>query len=270
MEGDGFSAKQVVASRGVGRDLDVHLTTVGVEVLGAPVVVGAAGAPRGPGVLEDLVPTRGAVGGSGIVYFSQVGEYRTVVSAADGLVGAGAVAGLLVHLDGHGGAGDDDALVAGGSVVGIACPLPFRQYDEVKVMNQAVQGRSLHRILLLVTSVMGELLNGVLTQVAPCRHKNVRRGCLKIFLRSYGYTYHINPVDPELLERGMCSHFLDSNSRQAGENSGRLHIAIKSFSYSKATNCQATSENEKFGQIQGVKKALLGCTALLWSGVKRK
>lgn len=42
------------------------------------------------------------------------------MGAADGFVGAGAVAVLLVHFDGYGGAGWDAAFGGGGALVGVA------------------------------------------------------------------------------------------------------------------------------------------------------
>lgn len=75
--------------------------TASVEILGSPVVITAGGTSRGPGVLEDLEPGGvGTLGRGGIVDSGHVHKNRAVVGASNGLVGAAAVVGLLVHLDG--------------------------------------------------------------------------------------------------------------------------------------------------------------------------
>lgn len=111
MQGDGLGTQEVVAGGEVLGDRDIHLATASVEVLGSPVVVTARGTPGRPGVLEDLEP--GGVstfGRGGVVDGGHVDKDRTVVGTSNGLVGAAAVVGLLVHLDGHSAARGDITL----------------------------------------------------------------------------------------------------------------------------------------------------------------
>lgn len=99
MQGEGLSADEVVAGGDVLGDGERLLAAVGVEDLSAPGGSGALVA-----VLSDL--EEGAAGGGlRVGDLGHVDEDGTVVGAANGRVGAGAVAGLGVHLDGEGGAG---------------------------------------------------------------------------------------------------------------------------------------------------------------------
>ena len=111
MESNDLSLEQVVTGSDVSRDLDVHAATAGVQILGSPVVVRAGGAGGGPCVLEDLEPAGAAISRGGIGDLGHVGLDGTVMVTSDGLIGAAAVAGLLVHLNGDGLAGDYATLV---------------------------------------------------------------------------------------------------------------------------------------------------------------
>lgn len=122
VEGDDLGAQQVVAGGEVGGDLDVHLPAALVEVLDAPVVAIGRGARRRfrPRVLEDLEPAGRAVGGRGVGHLGHVHQHGAVVGAADGFVGAGALAVLLVHLNCHRRASLDGTLARGTGCAGVA------------------------------------------------------------------------------------------------------------------------------------------------------
>lgn len=98
MKGNDLRTEEIVARGDVRGDLNLHLAAARVEVLDAPevVVTGGAGGVLGPGVLEDLEPAGGTVGGGGVGDLGHVHEDGTVVGAADGFRGARAVVGLLV------------------------------------------------------------------------------------------------------------------------------------------------------------------------------
>lgn len=92
MERNDLRTEKIVTRGDVGRDGDDLLPAVGVQHVGAPVV--------GPdeAVLVDLEPAASHVLGS-VADLGEVGDDGAVVVSTDGLVAAGAVAGLLVHFD---------------------------------------------------------------------------------------------------------------------------------------------------------------------------
>lgn len=99
VQSQNLRADEVVARGDVLGDREGSLAAVGVEDLGAPGGGGALVA-----VLGDLEEgARG--GGGGVRDLRHVDQDGAVVGAADGGVGARAVTGLGVHLDGEGGAG---------------------------------------------------------------------------------------------------------------------------------------------------------------------
>ena len=100
MERQCLRAEEVISRLDIRGDLDVHLAAAFVQIARPPVVVVADGAAGflGPRVGEDLEPACCAVGLAGVGDFGQVHLHGAPVGAADGLVVAGAVARLLVHL----------------------------------------------------------------------------------------------------------------------------------------------------------------------------
>lgn len=110
VERNDLRTEKIVAGGDVCRDGDDLLAAVGVQRVGAPVV--GADEP----VLVDLEPAVAHVLGR-VADLGEVGDDGAVVVSTDGLVGAGPVAGLLVHFDGDGSTGGhaadaSDALVA--------------------------------------------------------------------------------------------------------------------------------------------------------------
>ena len=99
VQGQDLGADEVVARGDVLGDREGALAAVGVEDLRAP-----GGRAALVAVLGDLEEGAGG-GGGGVGHLRHVDEDGAVVGAADGGVGARAVAGLGVHLDGEGGAG---------------------------------------------------------------------------------------------------------------------------------------------------------------------
>lgn len=144
MQGDNFSAHEVVAGRDIAREGESHFAAAEVEVLGAPVVVvaGVARGVLGPGVGVDFEEARAAVCGAGVGYLGEVDVHGAVVGAADAVAGAGAVAWLsvedgqvqalvqalewqdiLVHLNGQGIAGLDAAAGSNSAAVLVAADI---------------------------------------------------------------------------------------------------------------------------------------------------
>lgn len=103
MEGNDLRTEKVVTRGDIGRDGDDLLPAVGVKDVGAPVV------GTDEAVLEDLEPGAGAGVRGRVADLGEVDDDGAVVVSSDGLVGAAAVAGLLVHFDGDGAAGGDGA-----------------------------------------------------------------------------------------------------------------------------------------------------------------
>lgn len=108
---NGLSPEEVVTGGCVLGDGNVHQATAVVHVLVAPEVITARPAARvlTPTVLINLVKTSAPVSRGSIVDLGEVDHDGAVVSSANGFVGAGAVVGLLVHLDGDDVSGGDGA-----------------------------------------------------------------------------------------------------------------------------------------------------------------
>lgn len=101
MQCNHLRADQVIARCQLSRDLEVDLAAALVHILDAPVVVvsgSLVGGGRRPAVLIDLEPSCGAVGLGRVRDSRHVHEDGSVVVPANGFVGAGAIAGLLVGL----------------------------------------------------------------------------------------------------------------------------------------------------------------------------
>lgn len=98
MKSDGLRSDEVVTSGDLAGDLERPLAAVLVEGVGAPGLAAGVVAE-----LVDLEPRgRGAIGRLGVVDLGHVDDDGAEVVPADGLVGAGAVVGLGVHLDEEG------------------------------------------------------------------------------------------------------------------------------------------------------------------------
>lgn len=103
VQGERLGAQLVVAVGEADGDGHVHLAAVGVEGLGALVVIVARASARlhGPRVGENLAPARRGQGAGGCVRdLGEVDLRGAEVLAADGLPGSGAVAELLWGGDG--------------------------------------------------------------------------------------------------------------------------------------------------------------------------
>lgn len=100
VQGNNLSTDEIVARGDVSGNPDVLLTAVGVKDISAPVVV------PDETVLVDLEPGAARVGES-IVDLGHVHDDGTVVVATNSLVGAVAVVGLSMHLNGDGATGYD-------------------------------------------------------------------------------------------------------------------------------------------------------------------
>jgi hypothetical protein len=122
VESDGLGAEKVVTRGETGGDLEVELSAVVVQVLGAPEVVvtlGGSGVLL-PGVLVDLEEVAGAVGSSGILNLAHVGQDGAPVGTTNTLLSAGTAVALLVHLDRHCVACLEATLASGGSRLDVA------------------------------------------------------------------------------------------------------------------------------------------------------
>lgn len=96
VEGDRLGADEVVAGGDLAGELEGALAAVRVEEVGAPGL--GAGVVA---VLVDLEPVTAAVGRGGVVHLAHVHHDGAEVVPADGLVAAGPVVHLRVHLDGE-------------------------------------------------------------------------------------------------------------------------------------------------------------------------
>lgn len=93
MESDNLRTEKIITRSDISRDSDDLLPAVGVKCISAPVV--------GPDetILENLEPTTSHIL-SRVADLGEIDNDRTIVVSSDGLVGAGAITGLLVHFDG--------------------------------------------------------------------------------------------------------------------------------------------------------------------------
>ena len=91
-----LGADEVVAGGDLAGELERTLAAVLVEQVGAPGLAAGVVAE-----LVDLEPLAGAVGRGGVVHLAHVHHDGAEVVPADGLVAAGPVVHLRVHLDGE-------------------------------------------------------------------------------------------------------------------------------------------------------------------------